>query len=92
MAKVRVALQRSQCRGGQCRGKDDFIHADITVCKVTLMKLVAEIFSPVNRRGAQWRYHVHEPTQDQLVENYCETGGFQRFIEYYGDQNARFIF
>jgi hypothetical protein len=46
-----------------------------------ICQIAKEIFSPLNRYGAQCAFATHEPTIDQLVDNYVKTGAMCRCIE-----------
>lgn len=46
-------------------------------------EVMGEILSPLNRYAMQRRFSVHEPTLVQLMWNYIESGGFQRFLEHH---------
>ncbi len=54
---------------------------EINICSFTLWNLVDEVFSPMNRYATQVAYAVHEPTMSQLVSQYTNSGGFQRFLD-----------
>ena len=60
------------------------------VFSVANMELMLEIFSELNYYATQKCFSVHEPTMVQLVENYVDSGGFQRFLDDHSSL-ARFL-
>jgi hypothetical protein len=52
----------------------------VVICDGSIRIIFGEIHSPDNYRGAQRAYGVHEPTCEQLLDNYIRTGGLQRCI------------
>jgi len=53
---------------------------NIPICSSVVQRIIEEITSFVNRRGAQWHFGVHDPSPQQLIEQYIRTGGLQRCI------------
>lgn len=58
---------------GQCRS--------FPICKYVLRDLVAEIFSNLNQHGTRLQFSTAHPTLLELVDNYHDSGGFQRFLD-----------
>jgi hypothetical protein len=50
------------------------------VCWQAIRDLVWEVVSSLNCHGARVRFSVSQSTLSQLVQNYCDTGGFERFL------------
>ena len=60
-------------------GKDIWLRTPI--CWDVLLGITGEVSSFLNRYGTQCYFMVHEPTSEQLMENYVRTGGLQRFFD-----------
>lgn len=62
--------------------------ARVPICEAVIQRITEEIVSFVNRRGAQWNFSVHDPTPEQLVKHYINTGGLQQCIDAMGPPSA----
>lgn len=52
-----------------------------SICSDILVMLMGEAYSPLNIYATQVHFSVHEPTLPQLIWNYVNSGGFQRFLD-----------
>lgn len=65
----------------ELRLRGSLYNITLNICNFTVEKIFKEIHSPENKSGAQRFYRVHEPTLDQLLNNYIITGGLQRCVD-----------
>ena len=52
---------------------------NIPIHSSAIIVLINEIFSPENKAGAQLHFRTRNPTNEELVQHYCQTGDFKKF-------------
>lgn len=62
-------------------GSNQSVRMKISVCLESMQKIAQEIVSHLNWHTTQVRFGVHEPTPEQLLENYVVSGGMWRCID-----------
>jgi len=60
----------------------------VPICRQVVQDIAREVVSDLNRVGAQQAFGVHNPTLDQLVSQYVDSGGLMRCLARLGRPRA----